>query len=455
MPSVPPEAAPSRLFALVDASNFYVSCERVFRPDLRQRPVVVLSNNDGCIVSRSQEIKDAGIDNGAAYFKLRQRLEGMGAAVFSSNYELYGDFSRRVMETLGTFTPDVQPYSIDEAFLVLHTPTPADRDPVRVRALAGAIRDRVADWTKIPVRVSIAPTRTLCKAASELARSCGGAFSFHGLSPEDTAFALDQIPVADVWGVGRATARKLAARGVRTALHLRDLPDAWVRKTLHTVGMRTVYELRGVSCIPLERGPQARHTLLRSRSFGAPVTEPLAMREALSVHASAACATLREEGLAARAVQVFYHTGRHGPGPHRSASLGSPLARATSCTGDVVSAVRRLLDASWEAADALGRPYRYKKAGVMLLDLTASDESQADLFVPQRPERQRLYDAMDALNRRFTAPGAPPAVAVAAARLQPPAQAPAWARRRDHLSPAYTTRLADLPAAHVLNGLAA
>ncbi|WP_218827642.1 Y-family DNA polymerase [Rubricoccus marinus] len=445
----PPEASPSRLFALVDASNFYVSCERVFRADLRQRPVVVLSNNDGCIVSRSQEVKRAGIPNGAPYFKTKRQLERMGAAVFSSNYELYGDFSRRVMEVLGTFTPDVEPYSIDEAFLVLHTPTPEDRDPARLRALAKTIRDRVLAWTKIPVRVSIAPTKTLCKAASELARLRGGAVSLHGLSPEAMSRALELVPVQDVWGVGRATARKLDARGVKTARQLRDLSDAWVRKHLHTVGMRTVYELRGVSCIPLERAPRPRRTLMRSRSFGTPVTEPLALREALSTHASAACATLREEGLAAKAVQIFYHTGRHGPGPHRSASLALPLATPTSCTDAILSAVHALLAQSWASGDARGTPFRYKKAGVMLLDLAPSAEAQADLFSPRSPERQRLFETMDALNRRYAQPAMSPAVFLAATHLRRPGAARAWETQRNHTSPRYTTVRADLPTVRV------
>ncbi|HIG74823.1 MAG TPA: Y-family DNA polymerase [Bacteroidetes bacterium] len=432
------------MFALVDASNFYVSCERVFRPDLRERPVVVLSNNDGCIVSRSEEVKRAGIPNGAPLFKARRQLERMGAAVFSSNYELYGDFSFRVMETLGTFTPDVEPYSIDEAFLVFSTPRPQDRHPDRLAALAHEIRQRVRQWTGIPVRVSLAPTKTLCKAGSELARSRGGAISLVGRSPEAMGAMLDEVPVGEVWGIGGASRRKLETRGVTTARQLRDAPDAWVRKTLHTVGMRTVYELRGVSCLPLERAPTPRRTMLRSRSFGTPVTDPTAMREALATHASAACRTLRDEGLAAQAVQVFYHTGRHGEGAHRSVSLGTPLRSPTNATADVVAATRYLLEQSWASRDAAGRPFRYKKAGVMLLDLVPAD-AQADLFAPQRPEHQRLYAALDALNRQFGRHGAP-AVSIASTQLRAPGTATRWRTVCEHASPAYTTRFDHLPA---------
>ena len=380
--AVPP--ATSRVFALVDVSNFYVACERVFRPDLRARPVVVLSNNDGCIVSRSQEVKDAGIAMGAPYFKTRRQLAAMNAEVFSSNYELYGDFSRRLMETLGTFTPDVEPYSIDEAFLVFTTPRARDRQPGTLAALAREIQARVAQWTSLPVRVSFAPTKTLCKVGSELARSRGGTISLVGRSPREMDALLSQVPVSDVWGVGRATAQKLESRGARTARDLRDLPDAWVRKVLHTVGMRTVYELRGVSCLPFGREPRPRRTLMRSRSFGLAVTDPTSMREALATHASAACRTLREDGLAAQAVQIFYRTGRHGSGAHRSVSLGASLNVPTAATAEVIAATHRLLAHSWASRDGEGRPFRYKKAGVMLLDL-CPDDAQTHLFVPRQP----------------------------------------------------------------------
>ena len=443
MPSASPPVL-SRVFALVDVSNFYVACERVFRPDLRTRPVVVLSNNDGCIVSRSQEVKDAGIAMGAPHFKTRRQLRAMGAEVFSSNYELYGDFSRRLMETLGTFTPDVEPYSIDEAFLVFTTPRPRDRDPVRLAALAREIQARVAQWTSLPVRVSFARTKTLCKVGSELARSRGGTINLVGRDSREMEDLLAQVPVGDVWGVGRATARKLDARGAKTARDLRDLSDAWVRKVLHTVGMRTVYELRGVSCLPLERAPRPRHTIMRSRSFGQAVTDPTSMREALATHASAACRTLRDEGLAAQAVQIFYRTGKHERDAERSVSLGTPLPSPTSSTAEVVRATRQLLAHSWASRDGTGRPFRYKKAGVMLLDL-CPDDAQTHLFAPRQPEQHALYAAMDALNRRFGRRGTP-AVALASTHLRRSGTAARWRTTREHASPAYTTRLDSLPS---------
>ena len=434
------------MVALVDASAFYASCECVFRPDLRGQPIVVLSNNDGCIVALNAEAKRDGIAMGEPFFKARDRLRTIGAHVFSSNYELYADLSRRVMETLGTFTPDVEPYSIDEAFLVFSTPRPADRDPARLHALACAIQERVLQWTKIPVRVSIAPTKTLAKAASEIARRRSPKVAvFPRADAPETRAALATIPVGAVWGVGHRSERKLEAAGVRTALDLADAHDAWVRKTLRVVGLRTAMELRGVSCIPVDRAPPPRRTLLRSRSFGTAVSEPGAMREALSTHAAKACETLRREGLAARAVQVFYRTGHADQrGPHRSVALGAGLPAATAATTDVVRACHRLLRATWAARDPAGRPYRYRKAGVMLLDLAPADLAQADLFRPRAPERERLWEAADRLNHRYApASGGAPSVFVAAQGTRG-AGAP-WHLRSEHRSPAYTTRWPDLP----------
>ena len=452
LPRLPREdAGPSRLFELVDASNFYASCERVFRPDLRRTPIAVLSNNDGCVIARSDEVRAMDIPIGAPYFKIRRRLADAGVAVFSSNYELYADLSRRVVETLSTFTPDVEPYSIDESFLVFATPRPALREPTRLAALAGAIHDRVAQWTKIPVRASIASTKTLAKIASRVAKQrirAGRvpAVSLHGMPPAAMDALLEATPVEAVWGVGRATAAKLHAHGAPTARHFRDLPDAWVRQHLHTAGLRTAYELRGVSCIPMARTPPPRRTLMRSRSFGRRVTRKAEMREALAMHATKACETLRAEGLVARAVQVFYHTARHGPDPQHRAAAAAPLPLPTARTADVAAAARRLLDATWPA-----RPYRFAKAGLMLLDLAPADRAQGDLFVPERPAQARLDDAVDRLNRRFGRSVARrPHVFLASTGLAGAATprtetGHAWSMRREHASPAYTTRWAELP----------
>ena len=453
-----PSSTPRRLVALVDASNFYVSCERVFRPDLRTTPVVVLSNNDGCIVSRSDEVKAFGTPMAAPYFKLRKALEARGTVAFSSNYELYADFHRRVIETLSTFTPDIEPYSIDEAFLTLSTPTAALRDPARLAEIARAIRARVLAWTKIPVRVSIAATKTLAKVGSGytkalLRRGEAPAACLHGWAPERLDALLEATPVGDVWGVGRRHRARLLAAGVDTARALRDRPDAWVRQRMHTPGLRTVFELRGTPCIPLGRGPRPRRTVGRSRSFSRPVTAFDDVRQALAVHAEAACETLRREGLAARAVQAFFHTGHaEARGPHRSAARAAALSPATNDTAAVVAATHRLLAEAWDAS----RAYPYRKAGVLLLDVMPAGAAPADLFAPARPERARLLDAIDRLNVRFASSAARPPVYVASAGPGHGADTETghdWAMRQRALSPFYSTRAADVPRARA-DGLA-
>lgn len=448
--SLHPSRTPRRLVALVDASNFYVSCERVFRPDLAHRPVVVLSNNDGCIVSRSAEVRALGVGMAAPYFKHRRALEARGTVAFSSNYELYADFHRRIVETLETFTPDVEPYSIDEAFLHLATPTAALRDPGRLADLAHAIQARVQAWTKIPVRVSIAATKTLAKVGSRHTKTLlragqAPAASLHGWAPERLDALLDATPVGDVWGVGRRHGARLVAAGVDTARALRDRPDAWVRQRMHTPGLRTVYELRGTACI-VERGPRPRRSIARSRSFSRAVTDLRDLREALAVHAEDACERLRREGMAARAVQVFFRTGRNASrGPHRSASRAAALAVATNDTAAVTAVTHRLLREAWDGSQA----FPYRKAGVMLLDLLPAASVPPDLFVRRSPERAALAAAVDALNVRFgtSAAGRPP-VYVAAAGPGDGADTETghdWAMRQSRLSPFYSTRPADLP----------
>jgi DNA polymerase V len=437
-----------RLFALVDCSNFYCSSERLFRPDLAEVPIAVLSNNDGCVVARSEEVKRLGIAMGAPFFKVRRKLEAGGVEVFSSNYELYADLSRRVMDTLSTFSPDVEVYSIDEAFLSLSTPRPELRHHARLTALARDIRARVRRWTGIPVRVSIAETKTLAKVGSEYAkvlrrRGHEPCVSLYGMSKEERDLVLRTTSIRDVWGVGRAYGRKLPLAGIKTAAQLRDANDAWIRKTMRVTGLRTALELRGLSCIPLEKAPPTRKSLVRSRSFSRPVTTAREMKEAVATHAARACEKLRAEGLAARAVQVFFNTGNAASkGPHRSAALAADLPRATNVTPEVLRLTSKLVEAVWQGDDGR-QPYRYKKAGVMMLDLTTADPAQGHLFLPGRPELGELMAAVDAINGRF---GKRTIVhgSEGTRRTHDTETGQAWAMRRERRSPAYTTRWDDL-----------
>ncbi len=443
--------APRRLVALVDCQAFYASCERVFQPALAGVPVVVLSNNDGCAVARSAEAKAAGVRMGAPFFQERARLAAMGARVFSSNYTLYADMSRRVMATLETATPDVEVYSIDEAFLSVPVPPgPPAEARAEAEAWAHALRARVLQWTGIPVRITLATTKTLAKAASARADARGGV---HCLWADPDADALlAALPVTDVWGVAARSAAKLPA-SAQTAAGLAALDDRLVRQRLGVVGLRTAYELRGVSCLPLERAPAPRHSLVRSRSFGTPLTDVAEIRHAVATHAARAAEKLRAEGLAARAVGAFVSTKGHGAGPHRTGASAVALGFATDRSAEIIRAALLGLARAHEATDAEGRPFRYKKAGVTLWDIGPAEPAQGHLFRPPAPEQAALHDALDALNRRYgrrtvffaamgTAPRATPG------RPARPAPEPTWAMQRARLSPRYTTRWPDLaPAA--------
>ena len=435
-----------RLFVLVDCSNFYCSCERLFRPDLEHTPIAVLSNNDGCVVARSEEVKAMGVAMGAPFFKVRQKLEAAGTVVFSSNYELYADLSRRVMDTLRTFSPEVEVYSIDEAFLSIPAPIPRDRE--NLERLALEIRRRVLRWTGIPVRVSVAETKTLAKIGSEYAkrlhkRGHEPVVSLYGMQRDELDSVLAATPIGEVWGVGRAYGKRLPAVGITTALGLARANDAWGRKTMRVTGLRTALELRGVSCIPLEKAPPTRKSLVRSRSFSRPVTDVTEMREAVATHAARACEKLRSEGLAARAVQVFFHTGHEdAKGPHRSASLAADLPRATNVTPEVLHLTGQLVEALWRGADHRGRPYPYRKAGILMLDLTRANPAQGHLFLPERDGADELMGALDAVNRRFGKRSV--FMAAEGTGRHGTETGQDWAMRRQMKSPAYTTRWEDL-----------
>ena len=394
---------------LVDASNFYVSCERVFDPSLVGVPVVVLSNNDGCIVSRSDEAKAAGIPMGAPHFKWRDRLRAIGARVFSSNYALYAEMSRRVLETVTPFALDIEAYSIDESFLTV--PPVGER---ALRALGAQIHERVLRWTGIPVRVGIAPTKTLAKAASELAKRAAPPVWL--LRPTDDA-ALASMPVGEVWGIGRRLAPRLAALGIVTARDLRDAPDVRLRAVLSVGGRRTALELRGVPCLALEPPAPVRQSLIRSRSFGHPVSDRADLGEALSMHAARAAEKLRAEGLVARLLTAFATTGVHTDTPvhgHAAVSFEAP----TQATGAFVGAAARALDRLYAPG------VRYRKAGVVVTGLSLRAATPGHLFVPDDPREAAFLAAVDGLNRRYRRE----AVRVASSGLARP-----WAMQRGHL----------------------
>lgn len=411
---VPPAAAPSsgppgpvvQSWALVDCNNFYASCERLFRPDLRGKPIVVLSNNDGCIISRSDEAKALGVEMGAPAFKVRRELARLGVHVFSSNYALYGDLSSRVMRTLGTLVPEVEVYSIDEAFLPLRGPLAAD--PV---AVGRALRERVTRWTGIPISVGIAPTRTLAKIAGRVAKRtprCEGVFDLArsremlGMSVDDL---LGSLPVDAVWGVGRRLAGMLRGAGIATARSLRDAGDDWVRRRMSVTGLRTVLELRGLPCIGAEEQgepPSPRHTVVSSRSFAGRITDVAMLREALATHAALAGAKLRRAGLVAGGLAVHVRTARHDEQAalrcDDSVSLPLPVPTADSAV---------FIRLAHEGLDRVFRPgYPYAKAGVMLYGLERAATRQGSLLTladgtaERDAARERLMAVADRINAR-------------------------------------------------------
>jgi DNA polymerase V len=407
--------------ALVDCNNFYVSCERVFQPELRGRPVVVLSNNDGCVIARSNEAKALGIAMGAPWHLHRDRFAAVGVIVRSSNYTLYGDMSSRVMSVLSQFTPDLEIYSIDEAFLGMAG------FGARLEAQARALRAAVFQWTGIPVSIGIAPTKTLAKVANHAAKKDekhGGALLLLDEAAQDVALA--KIELTDLWGVAGRLAARLAAIGINTPLDLKRGDPRLIRERLGVVTMRLALELRGVPCLGLEREIPDRKSIMASRSFGRPVTALSEMREAVASYTARAAEKLRRQRLATAHLMVFVETNRFRPDDaQHCAARPVRLPVATSDTGKLIAAALAGLPTIWRDG------YRYKKAGVVLLDLHPAAAVQEGLFDnADSPRRIALMRTIDKLNLRF---GRDTVTFAATGRRRP------WKLRRELLSPCYTT----------------
>jgi DNA polymerase V len=388
------------LFALVDCNNFYVSCERVFSPKLEGKPVVVLSNNDGCVVARSNEAKALGIGMGVPAFEVEDIIRKNGVEVFSSNYALYADMSSRVVETLSAFTPDIEVYSIDEAFLNLGR---------RQASLAGfscsltcygrKIRQTVKQWTGMPVTVGIARTKTLAKIANRTAKKSAKANGVLDLT--DSAYlnkVLAETAVEKVWTVGIKTALQLKGAGIKTALALRDADIGWVRQKFGVVGVRTVYELRGISCYPLEQNPPTKKTITVSRMFGKPVESIEELKEAVASYASRAGEKLRAEGLAAGVMTVYVTTSRF----IENRYFNSHTVEFAAATSNTIELIRN-------ACQCIDRLYRkgcaFKKCGIIFNGLVPEDQIQEGLFDNvDRLKSQRLMRVIDTINTRLNSP---------------------------------------------------
>lgn len=423
--------AVSRTIALVDGNNFYVSCERVFDPALEHRPVVVLSNNDGCVVSRSEEAKALGIRMGVPFFEIRSLVKSHGLVWLSSNYALYGDMSARMMRLLGEFTPRQEIYSIDESFLDF-----SDM-PGNTAVIGRDIHRRIRQYLGITTCTGIGSTKTLAKLANHVAKThkaCSGVFDWAELPAVEQSALMNSIDVGKVWGVGRKLATRLKLMDINTVLHLKNTNTAKMRKEFSVVMERTIAELNGESCLELEDITVPKAHIQATRSFGRPVTAMAELREAVTSYVIRAAERLRAQHSVCSRVSIYIHTGKHSPEIlSYSPSIMVPLAAPTDDT-------RRLCAAALRGLEQIYRPgYRYKKAGVMLTGLQAAAATQADLFADkQQPRAARLMATMDAINQTY---GMNTATFAGAGIEQP------WRMQSMRRSPRYTTSWHELAVA--------
>ncbi|WP_333607078.1 translesion error-prone DNA polymerase V subunit UmuC [Arsukibacterium sp.] len=421
------------VFALVDCNNFYASCEKLFRPDLTHRPVVVLSNNDGCVVARSKEAKQLGVKMGVPLFQVRELMQQHGIVAFSSNYALYADMSQRVMSTLESLTPQVEVYSIDEAFVDLSGVAQLHS----LTAFGLSLRQHIQKWIGITVCVGIAPSKTLAKLANHAAKTwpkTAGVVDLTCASRQRKLLAL--LPVAEVWGIGSKLSKRLQQLGIHTALQLADANPKFIRQHFSVVVERTVRELNGESCIALEDMAATKQQIISSRSFGERITDKQQMREAISEYICRACSKLRHEQQYAKHLTVFLRTSPFSDkdAPY-SASKSMALDRPCNDTRIFLAKAMQLLDGLWLDG------YRYAKAGVMLADFYDPGVYQPGLFdePAAHPDKQdsdqKLMQLMDSLNAKhsktiwFASQGAKQE----------------WGMKRELLSPAYTTNWQQLP----------
>ena len=421
-----------QLFGLLDCNSFFASCEKLFRPDLKNKPVVVLSNNDGVVVARSPEAKKLGIPMGEAYFKIKRFVESGQVIVFSSNYRLYGDMSNRVMKTLQRWTPHVEIYSIDEAFIDL-----TNHNSISVESLMSEIVSTVTKWTGIPVSLGVGPTMTLAKVANDVAKKSGGMCSL--IAPSIREQALANMEIGDVWGIGRRLAPKLTRIGFRTAKDLAAVDPLWMRKNFSVVQERLVRELNGEPCLDLTEVATPRKNIQVSRSFSEATNNYRSLAEAVSTFAAKACEKARSEGTVAAAVYVHLNTSWY---KKNDSYISDGKMRGfnvpTSSSPEVIRNALALLREIYRAG------VFYKKASVMLLNLQDSNvaKSQGILFDMggKNPEEQQrddtLMETVDRINRSF---------GKGTMLFGSQGVEQKWRGASEHCSPNYTISYVDLP----------
>lgn len=420
------------MFALADCNNFYASCERVFRPDLRGKPIIVLSSNDGCAIARSNEAKALGIKMGDPLFKIRDIIEQNNIAVFSGNMALYGDMSQRVQWVLAEYAPSVEVYSIDESFLDLRGLTNIDFD-----AYAKEISAQCWRMTSIPVSVGIAPTKTLAKIASKLCKQYpklrGGCYMHQ---PQDIEKVLRKFSIEDVWGIGRRSAPKLREYGVNTAYDFTQLPELFVKKMLGITGVRTWQELRGVPCIEFEEGFKAKQSICVSRSFSSEIYDVTELQEQITNFAATMAEKLRKQRCVAEEMVVFAYTNRFkesAPQTYSSTlvSFATPTSDGRTIISQASSATKRIFKTG----------YGYKKAGVIASKIVLESDVMHSLFEDRKSiEREhRITTAVDAINATF-GKGTIKLAVQGSGKIK---------SASDNQSPHYTTRWSDIPKVSV------
>ena len=415
----------SNSIALIDCNNFYASCERIFNPKLMRKPIVVLSNNDGCIITRSAEAKKLGIKMGEPYFKAKKIIDQNNVKVFSSNYSLYGDISQRVMETLAKFASEVEVYSIDEAFLALN-----GFENYELNTYCSYIRRTIKQWIGIPVSIGVSSTKTLSKIANNLAKKNE---EYQGVCILKTWFdiseALKLTDIGDIWGIGRRLTNFLNKYNVSTAYDFIQLDRGWVRKNMGVVGEKTFLELCGVSCIELDLFPSDKKSCCVSRSFSKPIETLYDLEESVSTYGSRVAEKIREERLVAESMSIFVLTNyfnRKEKQYSNSIKLQLPYP-----TNDSLKIVKRSLEG---IRKIYRKGYRYKKAGVILYGLSNANQTRG-LLDNDRENSDAIMSTLDRINHRYGS---------STIRLASEGITKTWRMKREKVSPCYTTRFDEL-----------
>jgi DNA polymerase V len=413
-----------KYIAIIDCNNFYASCERVFNPKLNKKPVIVLSNNDGCVIARSQEVKDLGIPMGIPVFKIRHLVEIHSIQIFSSNFSLYGDMSNRIMSIIRSENADMEVYSIDEAFVTIN---PRYKDPMKY---AVELRNKIYQWTGIPVSIGIGKTKTLAKVANHLSKRGVGKDNVCLIDSKNDQDLLQKVKVHDIWGIGKRKQKFLKINGIYNAYDLKQANPQWIQKHMTIISRHTVDELNGVKKIELEYENATKKSISTSRSFSRIISDIATLKNAISSHASRSAEKLRSQNSFVNSIGVYLCTNRFRadlPQYRRYVNIQLPIA---------LNDTSGIIDAALEGLNKIYKSgYEYKKCGVILTKLIQSDEVQQSLFHPRREKDEKISKSIDKINQTFGAD---------TIRYAVQGQSESWSIKRENLSPSYTTSWSEI-----------